>query len=162
MSDPSFLDTAPGERNDDRRSASRESNDNMLREALLEIKGIGPWTCDMFMMFYLEKPNILPLGDLGVRKGIARYFNMTKGQGHKGSLCQKKDAERIHKRLKAYEPYQSLLTYYMWKAADTKEVYTNTDDAQRRPLTEEVPLQTVTASPKKRNATKSTNNVVTP
>ena len=97
------------------------ANETVVRDALLRIKGIGPWSCDMFFMFYLEKPNILPLGDLGVRKGIAKHFFSMTGKAAK--LCQTKDAPRIHKRLNPYHPYQSLVTYYMWRAADTPEFY---------------------------------------
>ncbi|KAL3906530.1 MAG: hypothetical protein SGILL_009233 [Bacillariaceae sp.] len=98
------------------------AEDMKVREALVAIKGIGPWSCDMFMMFYLERPNILPIGDLGVRKGIAKLFRLH-GKGKQGSLCPKKDAELIEKTLKVYEPYTSLVSYYMWKVADTKDFY---------------------------------------
>ncbi len=93
-----------------------------IRHKLLSIKGIGPWTCDMFLMFYLEKGNVLPVGDLGVRKGIAKFFGM-KGRGPKGSLCQIKDRERIDMVMAPYYPFQSLVTYYMWAVADAKDFY---------------------------------------
>lgn len=93
-------------------------DEETLRKALLAVKGIGPWSCDIFLMFYLERPNILPLGDLGVRKGIAMHYRM-RGSAAKGSLCLKRDAERVRQRLQVYEPYQSLVTYYMWRVADT-------------------------------------------
>ena len=93
-----------------------------IRESLLEIKGIGPWSCDMFQMFYLEQPNVLPLGDLGVRKGIAKCFGI-RGSGKGGTLCPKKDLKTMQEKLQPYHPYHSLVTYYMWKAADSKDVY---------------------------------------
>jgi 3-methyladenine DNA glycosylase/8-oxoguanine DNA glycosylase len=114
-----------------------DDGDTGLRDALLQIKGIGPWSCDMFLMFYLERPNVLPLGDLGVRKGIGRFFAMkplTKTPSNGGMLCAKKDADRIHERLAPYNPYQSLLTYYMWKAADTKDFYN--DDKNKATVTD--------------------------
>jgi DNA-3-methyladenine glycosylase II len=98
------------------------ADDGEVREALLAIRGIGPWSCDMFMMFYLERPNILPIGDLGVRKGIARHFGI-RGKAKGGSLCPQNDAASIHKALHPYRPYQSLAAYYMWRVADTKEIY---------------------------------------
>lgn len=100
-----------------------KSTDVDIREALLAVKGIGPWTCDMFIMFHLEQPDIFPFGDLGVRKGVAKIFNIKNGKGVKGSLCQKKDLERATALIEPYRPYQSLLTYYMWRAADSKDVY---------------------------------------
>jgi DNA-3-methyladenine glycosylase II len=97
-----------------------------IRNALLPIKGIGPWTCDMFLMFYLEKGNVMPLGDLGVRKGIAKFFTLT-GRGPKQSLCQVKDKDVMERTLAPFEPYQSLVAYYMWVVADTKDFYREED-----------------------------------
>mmetsp|Transcript_10646 Transcript_10646/g.16301 ORF Transcript_10646/g.16301 Transcript_10646/m.16301 type:complete len:282 (-) Transcript_10646:1392-2237(-) len=89
-----------------------------VRRALLGVRGLGPWSCDMFLMFHLEKPDILPLGDLGVRKGIAKHFNL-RGSGKHGRLCAKKDYHKIMEVTKPYKPYLSILSYYMWKVADT-------------------------------------------
>ena len=89
-----------------------------IRKALLSVNGLGPWSCDMFLIFYLERPNILPLGDLGVRKGISRHFGL-KGCLKGGQLCPRKDRDKILSTLADYQPYSSLLAYYMWKAADT-------------------------------------------
>ncbi|KAJ7218071.1 DNA glycosylase [Mycena pura] len=50
-----------------------ESDDDELAEMLLEVRGIGPWTVDMFAIFSLRRPDILPVGDLGVQRGIARW-----------------------------------------------------------------------------------------
>ncbi|KAG7359201.1 DNA-3-methyladenine glycosylase II [Nitzschia inconspicua] len=96
--------------------------DFRVRETLLRVKGVGPWSCDMFMMFYLERPDILPVGDLGVRKGIAKLFQL-RGNAKGGSLCPKKDRQLIETTLAPYRPYQSLVAYYMWRVADTKDVY---------------------------------------
>ncbi|KAG7355164.1 DNA-3-methyladenine glycosylase II [Nitzschia inconspicua] len=101
--------------------------DVQVRETLLRVKGVGPWSCDMFMMFYLERPDILPVGDLGVRKGIAKLFQL-RGNAKGGSLCPKKDRQLIETTLAPYRPYQSLVAYYMWRVADTKDVY-NVDAA---------------------------------
>jgi DNA-3-methyladenine glycosylase II len=98
------------------------AEEDVLRAALLQIKGIGPWTCDMFAMFYLHQPNILPLGDLGVRKGMQRCFALT-GKGKKGTLCANQDATRMRQVMEPYRPYQSLVTYYMWRVADTPDFY---------------------------------------
>lgn len=99
---------------------SPDSTEEDIRNVLLTIKGIGPWTCDMFLLFYLEKSNVLPIGDLGVRKGIAKFFGL-KGTGQKGSLCQVKDKAAIESVMAPYHPYMSLVTYYMWAVADAKD-----------------------------------------
>jgi DNA-3-methyladenine glycosylase II len=99
-----------------------ESSESDIRKALLKIKGLGPWSCDMFLMFFLEQGDIFPVGDLGVRKGVARFFNL-KGKGKGGSLCPKKDFDKLQTALEPFKPYRSLVTYYMWKVADTKDFY---------------------------------------
>ena len=89
-----------------------------IRKALLQVKGIGPWSCDMFLIFFLERADILPIGDLGVRKGITKYFGL-QGSLKKNQLCPRQDERKITERLLHYKPYFSLLAYYMWRAADT-------------------------------------------
>ncbi|GAW01551.1 DNA glycosylase [Lentinula edodes] len=51
-----------------------QANDDELAEMLIEVKGIGRWTVDMFSIFTLRRPNILPVGDLGVQRGMLRWF----------------------------------------------------------------------------------------
>lgn len=98
------------------------SEDVTIRESLLRVKGIGPWSCDMFMMFYLERQNIFPVGDLGVRKGIAKLFQL-RGKAKGGALCPKLDLALMEETLEPYKPFRSLVAYYMWKVADTKDFY---------------------------------------
>jgi len=129
------------------------AEDSLLRETLLKIKGIGPWSCDMFMMFYLERSDILPIGDLGVRKGIAKVFQI-RGKGQGGSLCQKKDAQIVEALLEPYRPFQSLISYYMWKAADTKDFYKDNDDANNHSTVAKSPTRQ-SEGMKKRNATET-------
>jgi len=98
------------------------ASEERVREALLQVRGLGPWSCDMFLMFSLERSNILPVGDLGVRKGLCKAFSL-KGSAKGGSLCPKKDLDRIQATVEPFAPYQSLLSFYMWKAADTVDFY---------------------------------------
>jgi 3-methyladenine DNA glycosylase/8-oxoguanine DNA glycosylase len=72
------------------------------------VRGIGPWSCDMFLLFYLERPNILPLGDLLVRKGLAKYFGLTFADQTAG-----------HRLGEQYAPFTSLLAYYVWRSMET-------------------------------------------
>ena len=97
------------------------SSDDEVRKALQKIKGLGPWSLDIFLMNYLERPDVFPVGDLGVRKGIAKLFSL-RGNGKKGSLCQnKKDVEVMERVMEPFKPYRSIATYYMWKIADSKD-----------------------------------------
>jgi DNA-3-methyladenine glycosylase II len=98
------------------------SPEKQVRELLMQVRGLGPWSCDIFLLFYLERPNILPLGDLAVRKGIAKHFQL-RGSGKQGALCPKKDLDKILDATKPFEPYRSLLSYYMWRVADTVDFY---------------------------------------
>jgi len=50
--------------------------DEEIKEHLLQVKGIGPWTADMFLIFALNRPDILPVGDLGTRKGFQKAFKL--------------------------------------------------------------------------------------
>jgi 3-methyladenine DNA glycosylase/8-oxoguanine DNA glycosylase len=107
------------------------NDDNDIRVKLLAVKGIGQWTCEIFLMFHLERPNVLPLGDLGVRKGIALYFGSgyydignTKKGGKKSTSSPSKNQksnedEIVRTVMQCYEPYLSLVSYYMWRLVDT-------------------------------------------
>lgn len=59
----------------------------------------------MFLLFHLHRPDVLPLGDLGIRKGIAKFFN-TRGAGKMGSLHEKKDKEMMEALFEPYRPYR--------------------------------------------------------
>jgi DNA-3-methyladenine glycosylase II len=117
-----------------------------VRKALLEVKGIGPWSCDIFLMFYLEHPNILPLGDLGIRKGLAKYFGWT-GSGKGKELCGKQDAAWIREKLSAYDPYLTLLSYYMWRVNDIDVISPNGVSVESAPLVNDAKSH---ASPRKK------------
>lgn len=89
-----------------------------LKDILTSIKGIGEWSYTMFAIFELHRPDILPIGDLGVRRGIGKIFKV-KGSGPRGDLCLKKDASMIEKLASPYSPYRSLFAWYMWRDMDS-------------------------------------------
>ncbi|KAJ3008577.1 hypothetical protein HKX48_008447 [Thoreauomyces humboldtii] len=96
-------------------------DDDEISKLLTSIRGIGQWTVSMFLMFDLRHPNILPCGDLGIRKGMSIYFSMkgTKKAGNKVYLptpLEMTEAARI------WEPWRSIASYYMWTVADTKTI----------------------------------------
>lgn len=84
-------------------------SDEELRSKLIAVKGLGPWSVDMFMLFNLQRPNVLPVGDLVVRKGIAHFFGYTEKH-----FENKKNQVLIPELCKAWAPYCSLATHYMW------------------------------------------------
>jgi len=86
---------------------SRLSDDDVVAE-LVQIKGIGRWTAEMFLIFSLLRPDVFPLDDLGLQKGIRRsYF-----KGRKVSV-------RTMTRLgEAWRPWRSVATWYLWRSLD--------------------------------------------
>jgi DNA-3-methyladenine glycosylase II len=75
---------------------------------LVAIRGIGRWTAEMFLIFHLMRPNVLPLDDVGLINGISRnYFS--------GELVSRSDAREV---AAAWAPYCSVATWYIWRSLD--------------------------------------------
>jgi DNA-3-methyladenine glycosylase II len=85
-----------------------QMTDEEIIAELVEVRGIGRWTAEMFLMFNLLRPDVFPLDDLGLQKGIRlAYFN-----GRKVSL-------RTMTRLgEAWRPWRSVATWYLWRSLD--------------------------------------------
>ena len=75
---------------------------------LTQIKGIGEWTAHMFLIFALQRPNVLPTGDLGVRIAIRKAYRKRK-------LPSPKQMEKI---AKSWHPYCSVASWYLWRSLD--------------------------------------------
>jgi len=89
-----------------------------LSAKLTAVSGIGPWSVNMFSMFFLQRPDVFPTGDLGVRNGVASAFCL-RGSGKKGGLDEKKDRERLLAAFAPYEPFRSVASWYMWRVVET-------------------------------------------
>ncbi len=75
---------------------------------LIQIRGIGRWTAEMFLIFNLLRPNILPLDDLGLLKGISvNYFS--------GEPVSRSDAREVAAN---WEPWRTVATWYLWRSLD--------------------------------------------
>jgi DNA-3-methyladenine glycosylase II len=83
--------------------------DAEISEVLLPVRGIGPWSVDMFLMFALARPDVLPVGDLGVRKGMQKHFK----------LRTLPEADKMIKLAAAWRPYRSVGAWYMWRLLET-------------------------------------------
>ena len=70
-------------------------------------RGLGPWSVDMFMMFTLCNPDVMPLGDLGVRRGIYRLHGLT-ASANKGSKALKEETARCRELTTSWSPYSSI------------------------------------------------------
>ncbi len=85
------------------------ATDEEIAAMLLPVRGIGPWSVDMFLMFSLARPDVLPVGDLGVRKGMQRYFRLRKLP----------EPDRMRKLAEPWRPYRSVGSWYMWRLLET-------------------------------------------
>ncbi|BDI05203.1 DNA-3-methyladenine glycosylase [Sphaerotilus microaerophilus] len=82
--------------------------DEAIIEELVAIRGIGRWTAEMFLIFHLMRPNVLPLDDLGLVKGISlNYFS--------GEPVSRAEVRELGD---AWAPYRSVATWYMWRSLD--------------------------------------------
>ena len=98
-----------------------------VRERLLSVKGLGPWSCDMFQLFHTERADLLPVGDLGVRKGMQKQFGL-QGTGKGKALDPKKDLDLLLQVAEPFRPYRALFSIYMWQVADTKDFTQDDND----------------------------------
>eukprot|EP00232_Nephroselmis_pyriformis_P015732 CAMPEP_0182876128 /NCGR_PEP_ID=MMETSP0034_2-20130328/13964_1 /TAXON_ID=156128 /ORGANISM="Nephroselmis pyriformis, Strain CCMP717" /LENGTH=285 /DNA_ID=CAMNT_0025008899 /DNA_START=21 /DNA_END=878 /DNA_ORIENTATION=+ len=89
--------------------AIRLMSDEELKLKLTAVRGIGPWSVDMFAMFALGRPDILPIGDLAVRKGFKLLYG----------LCDLPSPARMEELAAPWRPYRSVGSFFMWKVVDT-------------------------------------------
>lgn len=89
-----------------------EMDDEEVISELIQIRGIGRWTAEMFLIFNLLRPNILPLDDLGLLKGISiNYFS--------GEPVSRSDAREVAAN---WEPWRTVATWYLWRSLDSAPV----------------------------------------
>ncbi|MGB6059483.1 MAG: hypothetical protein WBF71_14590 [Microthrixaceae bacterium] len=84
-------------------------DDTDVIEHLTLVRGIGPWTAQMFLLFELERPDVWPTGDLGVRAGFARAFGLDE-------VPTQKQLEPLGD---PFSPYRSTMAWWCWREADT-------------------------------------------
>ena len=80
--------------------------DDELKEKLITIKGIGPWTIDMILIFSLGRPDIFPVGDLAIRKGFNILFN------------KEHTEKQMINEAKNWSPYRTIFSWYLWRVID--------------------------------------------
>ena len=81
-------------------------SDEYVVEHLTDVKGIGRWTAEMFLIFSLGRLDVLPVGDLGLKKGIQLMYSLKE-------LPNEKEIERI---AESWKPYRTVATWYLWKS----------------------------------------------
>jgi DNA-3-methyladenine glycosylase II len=79
--------------------------DDMVIERLTAVKGFGRWTAEMFLMFRLHRPDVLPVGDLGIVTAVQKLYGLRTRPG----------PERLLKIGEAWRPYRSVASWYLWQ-----------------------------------------------
>lgn len=96
----------------------RRMSDEQIIEHLVQVRGIGRWTVEMFLMFRLGRPDVLPVSDYGVRKGFAlTYLGLKPTQKVTPDLLA--TPAQMEKRAKKWAPWRSVASWYMWRACST-------------------------------------------
>ena len=86
--------------------------DEAVIERLTAVKGFGRWTAEMFLMFRLHRPDVLPAGDLGIVNAIQKAYRLRK----------KPTPDRMRRLAEAWRPYRSVATWYLWRSLDNEPV----------------------------------------
>src|SRR5579864_1001184 len=89
-----------------------EMPDAEVIQHLTQVKGVGVWTAQMFLIFTLKRPDVLPTGDYGVQAAMKKHYRKRK-------LPKPKDMEKI---ARAWAPYRSVACWYLWRSLDIKTI----------------------------------------
>jgi DNA-3-methyladenine glycosylase II len=85
-------------------------DDEDVIAALTKVKGVGRWTAEMFLMFRLQRPDVLPLGDLGILTAVQRAYGLRK----------RPTPDRLRRLGDAWKPYRSVACWYLWRSLDNQ------------------------------------------
>ena len=88
-----------------------ELSDEQVIERLTAVKGFGRWTAEMFLMFRLQRPDVLPVGDLGICTAVQRIYR----------LRQRPKPKRLMAIGEAWRPYRSVACWYLWESLKTRD-----------------------------------------
>ena len=88
-----------------------QMHDEAVIQALVQVRGVGRWTAQMFLMFRLWRPDVLPVLDLGVRKGAQKIYRMR----------ALPEADRLEKVAKAWRPWATIASWYCWRVLDLED-----------------------------------------
>ena len=91
--------------------AAARMNDDELIERLTTVRGIGPWTVHMLMIFHLGRPDVMPTGDYAICKAFSLHFR-------RGRTVT---AEAILRHAKRWQPYRSVASWYLWRSLDLRD-----------------------------------------
>jgi DNA-3-methyladenine glycosylase II len=86
----------------------RDLENNAVLEVLTQVRGVGVWTAQMFLMFALERPNVLPVGDFGIRNAVRQAYDLKE-------MPKPADLEKI---AACWHPYCTVASWYLWRSLD--------------------------------------------
>ena len=90
--------------------------------ALTKVKGIGRWTAEMFLMFRLHRPDVLPVGDLGIVTAVQKAYGLRK----------RPTPDRLRRLGDAWKPYRSIACWYLWRSLDNAGAVPSTTSPNSR------------------------------
>ncbi len=90
----------------------QEMDDEAVIQDLIRVRGIGRWTAEMFLMFNLMRPDVLPLDDIGLQRGVADFYFSGERIGR----------DKIREIAKMWSPYRSVATWYLWRTMDPEPI----------------------------------------
>jgi DNA-3-methyladenine glycosylase II len=95
----------------------RRMSDEEIIEHLTQVRGVGRWTVEMFLIFRLGRPDVFPVTDYGVRRGFALTFGRLRPEDKVTPADLPKSSE-MNKRSARWEPWRSVASWYLWRACD--------------------------------------------
>ena len=98
--------------------------DEQVIEALVAVKGIGRWTAEMFLIFVLNRPDVLPVDDLGLREGVREIYG----------LERRPTATELMELGEKWRPYRTLATWYVWRRSSTSNSAVAARPSSTRPV----------------------------
>ena len=87
-------------------------DDEQVIDTLVEIKGIGRWTAEMFLIFHLLRPDVLPVTDIGIQKAVARHYN----------AGERLTPDELIAIAEPWRPWRSVASWYLWRSLDAVPV----------------------------------------
>lgn len=89
-------------------AAARRMPDDELEERLTQVRGIGPWTVHMLLIFHLGRPNVMPTGDFAIRLAFKRLYGKRRDPS----------PEAIRRHARCWQPFRSVASWYLWRSLD--------------------------------------------
>jgi len=86
-------------------AALEEQDDETVIAAITAVRGLGRWSAEMFLMFHLNRPDVFPVGDLGIVKGVGRLLGMKRRPA----------AQTMLRAAEPWRPYRSVAAWYLWR-----------------------------------------------